>query len=333
MYAISQPIRTRLTLHDADWYEKVNTKQKINRGDLESLKALKSRFIPKCEASAQTGENLDGRFALLRQQLQRMQFWDFVSDVLVKRSGLLDEGGLTAIFEGNKGVDYPWDIRADSQSLYQKWLRGIFDPDLLRGIEYKERKHANGKVVKAHLLQREYKDKVSSNYVGEGDLHNGQWWPMQLCAVRDGAHGEIEAGIHGQPGKGAYSIILAGGGYDDIDRGEMIKYCGTSGKDGKPTPNTTRMLETKKLGQSVRVLRSAGLKASNLYRPAKGLRYDGLYRIVDFEVLNEETAMHRFHLKRQEGQDPIRYQGVERRPNHEELSKYATIRILLGLAS
>ena len=41
--------------------------------------------------------------------------------------------------------------------------------------------------------------------------------------MRDGAHGEIEAGIHGQPGKGAYSIVLSGSGYSDIDEGNTLK--------------------------------------------------------------------------------------------------------------
>ena len=93
------------------------------------------------------------------------------------------------------------------------------------------------------------------------------------------------------------------------------------------------MREALELGNPVRVLRSSGLPATNPYRPAKGLRYDGLYDIVEYEVLDEATAMHRFSLMRRDGQDPIRYKGVERRPTDEELAEHTKIRTLLGLSA
>ena len=40
--------------------------------------------------------------------------------------------------------------------------------------------------------------------------------------MRDGAHGELEGGIHGQPGKWAYSIVLGGGGYSDVDESNKV---------------------------------------------------------------------------------------------------------------
>ena len=75
------------------------------------------------------------------------------------------------------------------------------------------------------------------------------------------------------------------------------------------------------------------MAVKNLYRPAKGLRYDGLYKITDFTVLDEDTAMHQFTLTREAGQHPIRYRGVEQRPTNEELAEYTKIRKLLGLGA
>jgi len=53
------------------------------------------------------------------------------------------------------------------------------------------------------------------------DLINGQWFANRACAYRDGAHGEMEAGVCGEKGEGAYSIVLANAGYADEDHGEV----------------------------------------------------------------------------------------------------------------
>lgn len=145
--------------------------------------------------------------------------------------------------------------------------------------------------------------------------------------------GEIEGGIHGQLGKGAYSVVLSSGGYADDDLGATIKYCGTSGTDTKPSPGTIHLKDSCKYKHSVRVLRSSALPATNRYRPAKGIRFDGLYDVVEYEILDADTNMHRFTLRRCDGQDPIRYQGVEKRPTDEELAEYSKIRALLGLGA
>ena len=84
--------------------------------------------------------------------------------------------------------------------------------------------------------------------------------------------------------------------------------------------------QTKKL--PVRVLRSKNKK--NKYAPKDGLRYDGLYDIVAHEILSAKTAMYRFSLRRQEGQDPIRYRGPEVRPTIYELKEKETIQHLVS---
>ena len=264
-----------------------------------------------------------------------MEFYDFLgSGVIVKKSKVLEDSvGLPQIFYDAGGVGYPWDLQDDAQMLYSKWMQGILDPHLLRGIESVRKQRAAGKSTISHRLQPDYPGRVSCNVVGENRLHNGQWWPMQICAMRDGAHGEIEAGIHGRPGRGAFSVILSGGGYDDVDEGDRILYCGTSGTEGKATAGTNHLKETHKLKNPLRVLRSSALPQANPYRPQKGLRYDGLYDIVDYEIIDASTAMHRFSLKRRANQHPIRCMGDEARPTNEEVLEYLKIRHLLGIHS
>ncbi len=46
---------------------------------------------------------------------------------------------------------------------------------------------------------------------GHNGLAVGQWWPLQKAAMRDGAHGSAQAGIHGRADDGAYSVVVSGG--------------------------------------------------------------------------------------------------------------------------
>jgi hypothetical protein len=54
-----------------------------------------------------------------------------------------------------------------------------------------------------------------------------------------------------------------------------------------------------------------------------------LYKIVGKELLEKDTAMWRFELHRIQGQDPIRWQGVEARPTPQELEQFQNIKKLL----
>jgi hypothetical protein len=161
-------------------------------------------------------------------------------------------------------------------------------------------------------------------------------WPSRICALRDDAHGEQEAGIHGQTGKGAYSVVAAAGGYADEDHSEVgfpiwsspnpvilterqtIEYCGTASETTTPTKGTSLLLDSYLKNQPLRVLRAVNPKSK--YAPKEGIRYDGLYEITDKEILDPKTAMFRFSLRRIKGQDPIRYRGAEIRPTDQELS-------------
>ena len=281
--------------------------------------------------NASLDKDLPELFNKLRKRIHQIEFTNNLCEDLVRDSKLLEGRGLSKIFSSHV-VDYPYDLVDDSLVLYQKWLKGLCDPHLLHGIEFKNRVQPNGKTYKSRNLEPNYPYKVSAHFVGSGDLINGQWWPLQICAIRDGAHGEYEAGICGKKGKGVFSIVVGSSGYSDEDNGDTIKYCGTSGALRTETASTKLMMESHILRNPVRVIRSgvATNKKKTVYQPSKGLRYDGLYEVVGDEVLDVETAMHRFTLRRLDGQHPIRYQGVEARPTPEECYAYDSIREKLG---
>jgi hypothetical protein len=70
-------------------------------------------------------------------------------------------------------------------------------------------------------------------------------------------------------------------------------------------------------------------KSKSQFAPKEGIRFDGIYKIVRKEILDEDTAMYRFKLHREAGQDPIRYQGAEARPTSQELLQLKKINALL----
>lgn len=310
------------------------SRQRYGRGDIVHLKYVVTliRLIKEALASGCDHSTLLNK---LRERLHEIEFNSNLCYQLVKDSKLLEPQGLPQIFGESLMVVYPHDVVDDSLVLYQKWSKELFDSHLLHGIELQNHVQPNGKTTKSYNLLKNYPFKVSALYVGAGDLINGQWWPLQICLIRDGVHGEIEAGICGVPGKGAFSIVVSSGGYDNIDEGDTIKYCGTSGSLGKETGNTNLMRESLRLRNPVRVIRSSAShgKKKSVYQPVKGMRYDGLYEVVEDELLDQQTAMHRFTLRRLAGQSPVRYIGVEARPTPEEQYQYTSIREALGRTS
>ena len=321
-------LSTRLALHGPDYYTSRGIPQPYTRSDLQDLKYLRELI-----AGRQTTSNrgMSTLYSTMRDRLADMAFYDNVSDNLIRASKLLDDGGLPDIFNGRGGA-YPHDLVSDALAQYKKWAAGNYDPDLFRGIVYKDFTPAGtgAKSNKARSLEEGYAFKISSSYVGAGGLTNGQWWPMQICLVRDGAHGTLEGGISGERGGIAHSIVVSNSGYSNVDNGEQLEYCGTSGRNKTPTVSTKMLLESCSRGTPVRVIRSAAAKATK-YLPAKGLRYDGLYDVTSYVVLDEDTAMHRFAIQRQAGQGPIRHAGDGARPNPRELHVYQRLRQNLGL--
>lgn len=54
----------------------------------------------------------------------------------------------------------------------------------------------------------------------------GEWWKDRLDCRQWGAHFPHVAGIAGQSGVGAQSVVLSGGYQDDRDEGEWFLYTG-----------------------------------------------------------------------------------------------------------
>ena len=333
-------------------------KAKVSRSKLDKLKDMKF-LVQKCDDVAngkRVDFSLEEAFAELRAKVQSLEHLSFLSPAAIDQSKVTGP----RIFEAiciNPAIAFPFDIVSDVRALYRRWTQFDVDPDLLRGIITKKRianveevedaeeveeaqegqkgeegtkKKKKGKPGKFYMLDKDYPFKKDSNFYGEGHLTNGQWYPFQICAVRDGAHGEKEKGVSGKPGNGAYSVILSGGSYDNNDQGNDVTYYGTKGKEGLPSPSTTHLMRSLTLGTPVRLLRTAKLPASNEYRPAKGVRYDGLYDVVsqthEFKTPEEEKqALYSFHLVRRPGQDPIRNEGESRRPTERELIEYAKL--------
>jgi hypothetical protein len=242
----------------------------------------------------------------------------------------VDGEGLLRLVDRNStdNIEWPFDIRADAEELYRRWYKKQFDPDLFRGIH----------LGKSNSPSQQYDhrtDKLdpgwSSRYPlnpdqGSDDFINGQWWPTQLAASRDGAHASPDIWIDHRPDKGVVSCILHGGrGYDNVDYGDEV-LLSTSGvrSKGSCSYRTQAMKYRLEHGGSLRLLRSSSIKSK--YAPRVGLRYDGLYDVVAIEThppASDPEQRFRFRLKRVLGQDAIRWQAPYARPTQQELGTYA----------
>lgn len=317
-----------------DWYDSPITVTKISRTDKEALEYLRTVLFRDIQRAGGNQYYLTQIYERIRQRLHEMEFYSFLCPAIIKASRVLENDGLRMIFKNNmNAANFPWDIRADARALYNKWWNhNTIDPNLFRGIDLKT-KDLEKKGGRSYAFEPGYPGRISCESFGNNGLTNGQWWPRQCCAMRDGAHGEPQAGIHGHENTGAWSIILASGGYEDVDEGINIQYCGTQGKDGQASAATNAMLKSFQDHRPIRVIRSSKLPAKNVYRPLEGLRYDGLYEIQGHELLNQSRCHYRFKLRRSGGQDPIRSQGPAIRPNAAELQQYRRMCILYGIPS
>lgn len=283
--------------------------------ELAAIDALKA-CIGRCEHEKLT-VRLDKEYNNLRDYVHKAESSLNMDKVKVKKTRILTEAGLPRIF--NENANFPWDLKADAWHLYERWMNEDFERDILRGIVTVKGKDRNGdRLDPAYRLQH---PKDPKNF-GDNGAVLGQWWPSQLCAVRDGIHGAAQGGIYGDKEQGAYSIILSSGGYHDKDDGDAIEYSGTDGSNFNMTAATQCMITSATLGNHIRVLRSAQLPKSNKHRPEVGLRYDGLYQIKTYKEINLEKQTYLFHLERVPGQEPIRSQGVTARPTVFEKQEY-----------
>lgn len=298
---------------------KMTTDLRTNHDCFTDIKTLIQK-----RRSLNTPQELEELFSTLRTKLHQAELHLSVSTAIILDSKLLEDGGLQVVIDSAPNV-FPFDIKDDCDMLYRKWSSKNIDPDLYRGID-RNKVSTDGKTTTSPKFMKDYPFRISCNYAGQDKLVNGQWWPGQICAMRDGAHGEIQGGIHGLLGNGAFSVLISGGAYDDIDNGYNVEYCGTAGNNGNPSRTTKLMRESQTSGNLVGLLRSASSIKSGVYRPAEGIRYDGLYQVVAGILLDAEKAMYRFSLQRCPGQGPIRYQGVEARPTSEQVEALQSYR-------
>lgn len=271
-------------------------------------------------------------YGYMRKWISDMKCFS-MTKLLLTGSNILDVlkeflGWVIAKYDNYRRV--PLDILNDLEWLKRKWQKGDWDlGDCLRGIHVDL--HGGRSLDKSWRFY-----KPDWRQFGKNGLIVGESWPHQIAIMRDGGHGAPEAGISGVQGEGATSLILSNPeqreDYADIDEGNRIRYMSTSSRTTRPTRCTELLIascewyvlcqkleleardekEEKKTkprklqGRPVRLFRSWRLSEKNKWRPRSGFRYDGLYDVVDCELIDPAHALFRFTLERQEGQGEIR---------------------------
>lgn len=311
-----------------DWYTMIKESnlamkeiRKKRPQALTSLDAMKN-CITRCESEAKPKE-LSGLYFELRDIVHKAEIAITVDKFIIKASSILTtHNGLPRIFREES--NFPTDLKADSYQLYLKWMRAEFDNNILRGIITVKGDTSNG-----DRLDTDYRKQhpVDPYLYGDAGFVLGQWWPTQMCLLRDGAHGMTQAGITSGE-DGAYSIVLSSSEYHDKDDGDMIEYSGTKGKGNFITSEGTKsLLSSADTKNPVRVIRSSQLPKKNPCRPDCGFRYDGLYTVTGYKCLDPEFQVHRFTLERSPNQEPIRcVKDGSQRPSDYEYIEYEAMK-------
>jgi hypothetical protein len=175
---------------------------------------------------------LEKNLVTLADRIHSIEFYPALSLAEIKASHILENGGLGTLYSHWTAHMFPQYLRADAQALLTRWGLGDYEASLFRGIKSTKETWANGKTrISNSTVDKEYEFLKSAKVFGNRvmviktrqlvDLINGQWFANRACAYRDGAHGELEAGVCGEKGEGAYSIVLANAGYADEDHGEV----------------------------------------------------------------------------------------------------------------
>lgn len=195
----------------------------------------------------------------------------------------------------------------------------------------------HGVVLKISSRRRDYildsrYPKRDAKVFGHNGLDVGQWWPMQIVALFNGAHGSKIGGISGNSQTGAYSIVTSGGAYEELDedRGNTLYYSGSRSHDNtdpkKPfpsSPGTLALKASQRTHNPVRVLRAAGAggkKSGSSWRPTVGIRYDGLNLVQSMQLKTNMNGglYEQFKLVRMDGQPAL----SKARPTAAEIRDY-----------
>lgn len=186
-----------------------------------------------------------------------------------------------------------------------------------------------------YLTDNRYRHEMRDPKVyGHNGLTPGDWFPRQVIAQFKGAHAGLIRGISGDRDRGAYSVVVSGQYEEDLDEGDVLYYSGEGAdKNEDPHEATARatndsLLESYGNRQPVRVLRSASKgERQRHYAPACGIRYDGLYTVV--QVQNRHNAKggmyQRFKLRRVPGQEDLE-DIAARSPSAEQKREFYRLR-------
>lgn len=171
----------------------------------------------------------------------------------------------------------------------------------------------------------------------------GTTWKFRVQVSEAGVHRPHVGGIHGRSHDGSYSLVLAGGFEDEVDRGDEFTYTGSGGRDlsgnkrigehsfDQTLTNMNRALAMNcdaplndkvgaesrnwRAGKPVRVIRSSKGRRISQYAPEEGNRYDGIYKVVKYwpEVGKCGYLVWRYLLRRDDLEPaPWTPEGIER---------------------
>uniref|UniRef100_A0A8C7KDQ3 E3 ubiquitin-protein ligase UHRF n=1 Tax=Oncorhynchus kisutch TaxID=8019 RepID=A0A8C7KDQ3_ONCKI len=185
---------------------------------------------------------------------------------------------------------------------------------------------------------------VPSNHYGPvPGVPVGTTWKFRVQVSEAGVHRPHVGGIHGRSNDGSYSLVLAGGFEDEVDRGDEFTYTGSGGRDlsgnkriGEHSFDQTLTHYNRALalncdapindkdgaesrnwraGKPVRVVRSSKGRRISKYAPEEGNRYDGIYKVVKYwpEIGKCGFLVWRYLLRRDDLEPaPWTPEGLER---------------------
>uniref|UniRef100_A0A8C9ZDP3 E3 ubiquitin-protein ligase UHRF n=1 Tax=Sander lucioperca TaxID=283035 RepID=A0A8C9ZDP3_SANLU len=185
---------------------------------------------------------------------------------------------------------------------------------------------------------------VPSNHYGPiPGIPVGATWKFRVQVSEAGVHRPHVGGIHGRSNDGSYSLVLAGGFEDEVDRGDEFTYTGSGGRDlsgnkriGEHSFDQTLTHMNRALalncdaplndkdgaesrnwraGKPVRVVRSSKGRRISKYAPEEGNRYDGIYKVVKYwpEIGKCGYLVWRYLLRRDDLEPaPWTPEGLER---------------------
>lgn len=210
---------------------------------------------------------------------------------------------------------------------------------IMHGVARKTTK--TGRVVPV-LDPRYLSEKCNAKAFGHNGHKPGAWWAYMMAALFHGVHGSPQHGITGHAKFGAYSIVVSANSvYRDLneDKGTELWYSADkSTENANPTrietsPETRSLEMSLENGKPVRVLRKAGntsdARHSPIY-PTVGIRYDGLYKVVDQEIDTNKHggAFKKFQLVRLPDSDNagVSWEEVQRYPTREQIRQFDKIK-------